>query len=84
MEEREKSTFLFFHELNSWRRREPLERDGKHINTPAPNGQLSHGSVMAQLQQCCSAAVPFSRCGTTAPGKTERVRVKYWLSWLSN
>ena len=29
---------------------EPLERDGKGINTPNPNGQLSHGSATAQLR----------------------------------
>ena len=56
------------------KKREPLERDGKGINTPSPNGQLSRGSAAAQLRQCCFAAMPLSRCGTTTLGKTTRVK----------
>jgi hypothetical protein len=36
MEEREKSTFLFLHELNGWGSRGTLEGKGKGINTPKP------------------------------------------------
>jgi len=79
MEESEKSTLLFLHELNGWEgRREPLEGKGKGINTPRPNGQLSHGSAVAQLWQCRSATMPLFGCGTVAPGKTTRVRMECW------
>ena len=39
-----------------------------------PNGHLSHGSAAAQVRQCHLAAVPLFRCGTTAPGKTARIK----------
>jgi hypothetical protein len=51
---------------------------------PTPNSHLSRGSAAAQARQCHSAGVPLSRCDTATPGKTARVRVKCWLSWLSN
>ena len=44
MEERE-DTLLFLDELNEWEGEETLERKGKGISTPSPNGHLSRGSA---------------------------------------
>ena len=56
-----------------------MERDRKGINTPNPQW-------LVKSWQCRSstAAVPLFGCGTTAPGKTARVKtVISWLPWLS-
>jgi hypothetical protein len=50
---------------------EPLEEDRKKYKYPLPpNDHLS-------------ATVPLSRCGSTAPSKTAKVKeLLSWLSWL--
>jgi len=80
MKEREKGTLLFLDELNEWEReKRDVGEEGERYKYPQPQRSL-------KSRQCrgSSAAVPLSRCGTAALGKTAMVRVKCWLSWLSN
>jgi hypothetical protein len=82
MEERGKGALSVFINLNLGGRGGPtLGRIGK---SPVHQQSPECGSAAPQVRQCCTAAVPLSRCGTAAPSKTARIRVEYRLSWLRN
>jgi len=82
--ERERALLLYFGCAKVRKKRQCTvgkEEEG-YKYPPAPNGHLSHGSVATQVWQCRTAAVPLFKCGSAAPVKTARVRVKCRLSWL--
>ena len=81
---RERELLLYFGRAEVRKKRQStVGKEGEGYKyPPAPNVHLSHSSAMAQVRQFHTTAVPLFKCGSAAPCKTTRARVKCRLSWL--
>ena len=79
---RERELLLYFGRAEVKKKRQStIGKEGEGYKyPPVPNGHLSHGNAVAQVRQRRTAAVPLFKCGSNAPHKTARVRVKCRLS----
>ena len=81
MEGEREAPFYFGRAGVRTKRQRAVGKEGKGYKYPlAPNGHLSRGSAMAQMRQCRTTTMPLFKCGSAAPCKTARVRVKCRLS----